>query len=109
MQQTLAAMCETAKTVADVQAWTQAYPWQSVGTGALAGFIASALLPSFKGQTDEVQSGASTTSPSSLASFVQSSLLSVIRNVVISAITRAIDTPVQEPEPDQDDPVGSGG
>jgi hypothetical protein len=106
MQQTLAAMRETAKTVADAQALTQAYPWPSVGAGALAGFMASALLPSFKGQTDQVQSDAPTPSLPSLAAFVQSSLLGVIRNVVISAMTSAVYANAQAAEPDQDEPAG---
>ena len=93
MKQTLADMRETAKTAADVQAWTQAHPWPSVGVGALAGFMASGLLPSGK-TTDRPRS------KSSLFSFVQSSLLGVIRNAAISAVTSALVAQQVEPEDD---------
>jgi len=82
MQQTLVAMRETTKTAVDVQAWTQAYPWPSVGAGLFAGFMASALLPSGK-QADQPRSR------SALFAFIQTSLLGVIRSTVISTATSA--------------------
>ncbi len=92
MQQTFAEMRETAKTAADVQAWTQAHPWPSVGAGVLAGFMASGLLPSRK-TTDQPSS------KSPLLSFVQTSLFGAIRSVAISAVTNAILAQPEEPEP----------
>jgi hypothetical protein len=93
MQQTLADMRETAKTAADVQAWTQAHPWPAVGAGVLAGFMASGLLPSRK-TTDQPRS------KSPLMSFVQTSLLGALRNAAISAVTGALVAQQVEPEDD---------
>ena len=93
MQQTLAEMRETAKTAADVKAWTQAHPWPSVGASVLAGFMASGLLPS--GKTNDQPS-----SKSSLLSFVKTNLFGVIRSAAISAVASAILDQPEEPEPD---------
>jgi hypothetical protein len=105
IQQTLAAMRETAKTAADARAWTREYPWPSVGAAALGGLMASTLVPSFKGRTDQAQVDAAS-SRSSLASFVQSSLLGVIRSVVSSAIASAVYTQAQPSAPGHDESAG---
>jgi hypothetical protein len=105
MQQTFAAMRETAKTAADVKAWTQAYPWQSVGAGALVGFLASALLTSSKSRADS-PSDTHASSRSPLVSFIHSSLLGVIRSAVISTITSAVFTSVQAAESDEEERSG---
>jgi hypothetical protein len=102
MRQMLAAMRGTAKTAADVKAWTQAYPWQSVGAGAAAGFLASGFLPSFKGRADQTQANTHAASRSPLASFLHSSLLGVIRSALVSAITSAVFTSAQMAELEED-------
>jgi ElaB/YqjD/DUF883 family membrane-anchored ribosome-binding protein len=103
MRNTLAAMRETAKTAADIKAWTQAYPWHAVGAGAATGFLAASLLPSFKGGAKQAQADTHGASRSPLVSFVNSSLLGVIRNVVISTITSALVVNAQAEESDEDD------
>jgi ElaB/YqjD/DUF883 family membrane-anchored ribosome-binding protein len=46
IEDTLARMRETLKDGADIRAWTERYPWATVGASAAAGFlVATALLP----------------------------------------------------------------
>lgn len=49
-------MRETLKDGADIRAWTERYPWATVGASAAAGFlVASALLPKRRSSSEDTE------------------------------------------------------
>jgi hypothetical protein len=102
IKQTLAQMRETSKDAADVRWWTQRYPWCAVGGAGLLGFVVvTCRSASSRGQErSSPQRHARESSPSSVFSGMFSSLLSIVRGVLISAIIGALQTRDEEPATD---------
>jgi hypothetical protein len=102
IKQTLAQMRETSKDAADVRWWTQRYPWCAVGGAGLLGFVVVSCLRASSGGQDRSspQRHARESSPSSVFSGMFSSLLSIVRGVLISAIIGALQTRDEEPATD---------
>lgn len=102
LQQTLAAMQETAKTAADVRAWTHAYPWYAVGAAAVVGFItATAVVSPAPRESNGSRTESARRAPSAFSSSVRSLLFSIGRGMLMSAIagaTGAISANVQDAE-----------
>jgi hypothetical protein len=99
MQRTLAAMQETAKSAADVRAWTQKYPWYAVGIATVAGFVAArtVLSPAHR-QNSRAPTETPAASRSSPLSSVLSWLWGMGRGMLISAIVSAVSVNVAETE-----------
>jgi hypothetical protein len=103
MQRTLAAMQETAKSVADVSAWTRMYPWYAVGAAAVAGFItATAVLSPPQRQRHGAHTETASASGSSLWSSVLSLLWGMGRGVLMSTIASAVGITVGEAAADNE-------
>jgi hypothetical protein len=102
IKQTLAQMRETSKDAADVRWWTQRYPWCAVGGAGLLGFVVVTYLRASSGgqERSSPQRHARESSPSSVFSGMFSSLLSIVRGVLISAIIGALQTRDEEPATD---------
>jgi hypothetical protein len=99
IKQTLAQMRETSQEAADVRWWTQRYPWCAVGGAGLLGFvIVTCLRASSRGpERSSPPRHARESSPSSIFSGMFSSLLSMVRGLLISAIIGALQTYDEEP------------
>jgi hypothetical protein len=91
MRQTLAAMQETAKSAADVGAWTREYPWHAVGVAAVAGFLTATMVvsPSHR-QSHDPRTQTASASASSFMSSVLSYLWRMSRGMLLSTVVSAI-------------------
>jgi hypothetical protein len=98
MQQTLAELRETAQALSDIPAWTQQYPWLTVGAACAAGFATSMLLTSSRRQSDEAREPAS--HASSLTSYLRSTLFTLLRSTLMGAVASAIQALTQPPDAD---------
>ncbi len=88
MLRTVADIKATAQEAADVRWWTQQYPWYAVGTAAVVGFVAAThLLAPADHHAQPVPPAQSQTAarPS-----LMSSLLEMVRSVLLSAIIGAL-------------------
>jgi hypothetical protein len=98
MQQTLAELRETAQAISDIPAWTQQYPWLTVGAACAAGFATSMLLTSSRRQLGEASEPAS--HASSLTSYLRSTLFTLLRSTLMGAVASAIQALTQPPDAD---------
>jgi hypothetical protein len=96
MQQTLAELRETAQALSDIPAWTQQYPWLTVGAACAAGFVTSVLLTAPRRRSDEASKPAS--HASSLTSFLQSTLFTLLRSALMGVVASAIQAQTQPPD-----------
>jgi hypothetical protein len=104
MQRTLAEMQETAKSAADIGAWTRKYPWYAVGAAAAAGFItATTVLSPPQRQRHGAHTETTSASGSSLLSSALSLLWRMGRGVLMSALVSAIGVTISEAESDDDE------
>jgi ElaB/YqjD/DUF883 family membrane-anchored ribosome-binding protein len=91
VRQTLVAMQETAKSAADIGAWTREYPWYGVGVAAVAGFLtATMVLSPARHQSHDSRTQTASASPSSFMSSVLSFLWRVSRGMLLSAVVSAM-------------------
>lgn len=102
IKQTLAQMRETSKDAADVRWWTQRYPWCAVGGAGLLGFVVVTRLSASSGgqERSSPRRHARESSLSPIFSGMFSSLLSIVRGVLMSAIIGALQTREEEPATD---------
>jgi len=100
IKQTLAQMRETSKDAADVRWWTQRYPWYAVGGAGLLGFVVVTCLSASSGGQERSSTQRPARASSSAFSWMFSSLLSIVRGVLMSAVIGALQGPDEEPVPD---------
>lgn len=109
VQRTLAVMQETAKSAADVGAWTQKYPWYAVGIAAAAGLItATTVLSPSRHQRNGAYAEPPSASRSSWLSSALSLLWGASRGMLMSALVSAIGVAVGEAESDGDEGASKG-
>lgn len=99
IKQTLARMRKTSQDAADVRWWTQRYPWYAVGGAGLLGFVAATYLSAAAHGPEQSsrQTVAEAWSQSSVFEGIFSSLVPLVRSVLMSAIVGALQTCDEEP------------
>jgi hypothetical protein len=87
IRQTLAEMQKTAKEATDLRWWTRHYPWAAVGTATLLGFFVAPILT--KESPTPPQTTATRNDQAAVPSLL-SSVVDLVRGVIITAVTNAI-------------------